>query len=114
MKSDLKPQQKLAVQADDKPLLIVAGAGTGKTRTLTGRLAYLIEKGIPPGRILALTFTNKAAKEMAERVFSSTNNEFVANVRIRKFVQHSLFGDGSPFIGTFHSLGARILRVEAE
>ncbi|MDO8664661.1 MAG: UvrD-helicase domain-containing protein [Candidatus Liptonbacteria bacterium] len=114
MKFDLNPQQKLAVQADDKPLLIVAGAGTGKTRTLTGRLAYLIEKGIPPERILALTFTNKAAKEMAERVLSSTNNESVANIRIRKFVHHSLFADRQPFIGTFHSLGARILRIEAE
>ena len=96
MKLDLNPQQKLAVQADDRPLLIVAGAGTGKTRTLTGRLAYLIEKGVPADRIVALTFTNKAAKEMAER----------AAIR--------LVADASPFIGTFHSLCARILRSEAE
>ncbi len=125
MKFNLNPQQKLAVQADDKPLLIVAGAGTGKTSTLTGRLAYLIEKGVQADRILALTFTNKAAKEMAERVLSSTNNESPptggTNIRIysepyqtiRKFVPNSLFADGSPFIGTFHSLGARILRAEA-
>src|SRR3989338_4203710 len=117
MKLDLNPQQKLAVQADDKPLLIVAGAGTGKTRTLTGRLAYLIEKGIPPDRILALTFTNKAAKEMAERV-RDANLQMHANLQIEKFAafewnsRHS--HRASPFIGTFHSLGARILRVEAE
>lgn len=97
MKFDLNPQQKLAVQADNKPLLIVAGAGTGKTSTLTGRLVYLIEKGVPADRIMALTFTNKAAKEMSERVFCDKN----------KFI-------GGPFIGTFHSLGAKILRSEAE
>ncbi len=113
MKFDLNPQQKLAVQADDKPLLIVAGAGTGKTRTLTGRLAYLIEKGIPPNRILALTFTNKAAKEMAERVATMTfDNDNDKNSGHRHSYGH---GDAhGPFIGTFHSLGARILRVEAE
>jgi len=98
MKFNLNPQQKLAVQADDKPLLIVAGAGTGKTSTLTGRLAYLIEKGIPADKILALTFTNKAAKEMSERVFGADKKK----------------QPGGPFIGTFHSLGARILRVEAK
>ncbi|HUX36150.1 MAG TPA: UvrD-helicase domain-containing protein [Candidatus Paceibacterota bacterium] len=106
MKFNLNPQQKLAVQADDKPLLIVAGAGTGKTSTLTGRLAYLIEKGVPADKILALTFTNKAAKEMSERVANSewqiTNGDKPSTI-IRK-----------PFIGTFHSLGARILRVEAK
>ncbi|MDP3948644.1 MAG: UvrD-helicase domain-containing protein [bacterium] len=115
---DLNPQQKLAVQADDKPLLIVAGAGTGKTRTLTGRLAYLIEKGIPPDRILALTFTNKAAKEMADRIESGImNNElWDKNQEKNPVIRNSQFiihGKG-PFIGTFHSLGARILRVEAE
>ncbi|MBI4373163.1 MAG: UvrD-helicase domain-containing protein, partial [Candidatus Omnitrophica bacterium] len=118
MKLDLNPQQKLAVQADDKPLLIVAGAGTGKTRTLTGRLAYLIEKGIPPDRVLALTFTNKAAKEMAERVESRIMNNELWNKNQEKnpVIHNSQFiihGKG-PFIGTFHSLGARILRVEAE
>ncbi len=113
MEFDLNPQQKLAVQADDKPLLIVAGAGTGKTRTLTGRLAYLIEKGIPPDRILALTFTNKAAKEMAERVAMMTfdNNDDKSSGRRHSY---SYGNGGAPFIGTFHSLGARILRVEAK
>ena len=110
---DLNPQQKSAVRAPEKPLLIVAGAGTGKTRTLTSRLLYLIGSGISPRHIVAITFTNKAAKEMAKRVLLSTNNEFFLNERIRKFAPHSIFADASPFIGTFHSFGARILRSEA-
>ncbi len=97
MKKDLNPQQKRAVEAPLKPLLIVAGAGTGKTKTLTSRLIYLIDSGMEPENILALTFTNKAAKEMAERL-----EESLRGLRTR------------PFIGTFHSLGARILRAEAE
>lgn len=90
----LNPEQKTAAQAPFAPLLIVAGAGTGKTRTLTSRIAYLIENGVSPRKICAITFTNKAAKEMADRMG---------------------LGIGSatgPFIGTFHSLGARILREE--
>jgi DNA helicase-2/ATP-dependent DNA helicase PcrA len=97
MEKDLNPQQKKAVEAPLKPLLIVAGAGTGKTRTLTSRLIYLINSGLEPENILALTFTNKAAKEMAERL----------EERLRGFKT-------KPFIGTFHSLGARILRAEAK
>lgn len=85
----LNDAQKAAVHADYGPLLIVAGAGTGKTRTLTERLRYLIERGIQPERICAITFTNKAAKEMARRV-----------------------GREGPFLGTFHALGAKILRKE--
>ncbi|MBI4085529.1 MAG: UvrD-helicase domain-containing protein [Candidatus Liptonbacteria bacterium] len=109
-KFDLNPQQKLAVQAADKPLLIVAGAGTGKTRTLTGRLAYLMEKGVPPGSIVAITFTNKAAKEMAGRI-STYNPELITNNK--KVISYRL-SVMSPFIGTFHSFGARILRAEAK
>lgn len=90
----LNPEQKIAAEAPLAPLLIVAGAGTGKTRTLTSRIAYLIEQGIPPWKICAITFTNKAAKEMADRT-------------------HLIIGSSKgPFIGTFHSLGARILREE--
>jgi DNA helicase-2/ATP-dependent DNA helicase PcrA len=85
----LNQAQKSAAEAALGPLLIVAGAGTGKTRTLTSRILYLIEHGMAPERICAITFTNKAAKEMARRVTV----------------------DG-PLIGTFHSLGARILRKE--
>lgn len=91
--SKLNPQQQKAVQAPHTPLLIVAGAGTGKTRTLTSRLLYLIENSATPEKICAVTFTNKAAKEMAERVREKAGDK--------------------PFIGTFHSLGAKILRAEA-
>ncbi len=94
----LNPEQERAVRAPHEPLLIVAGAGTGKTRTLTNRIAHLIRSGVPPERICALTFTNKAAREMAERV--------------EKLVAHPLDIHATPFLGTFHSLGARILRAE--
>ncbi|MBM3256891.1 MAG: ATP-dependent DNA helicase PcrA [Candidatus Liptonbacteria bacterium] len=92
--STLNPQQQRAVKAENTPLLIVAGAGTGKTRTLTSRLMHLIEHGAPAHTICAVTFTNKAAKEMAERVHYNPKS--------------------GGFIGTFHSLGANILRKEAK
>lgn len=98
MEIHLNPEQKTARDAPLKPLLIVAGAGTGKTRVLTSRIARLIEHGARPSEICAITFTNKAAKEMAERVFGS---------KISKGVREK------PFIGTFHALGARILRAHA-
>jgi DNA helicase II / ATP-dependent DNA helicase PcrA len=115
--STLNPQQEEAVKAPaDKPLLIVAGAGTGKTRTLIARLLYLIELGVRPESLCAITFTNKAAKEMMERFERSdvgskapeggyTGSDIrrpTSSVRRRK-----------PFIGTFHSLGARLLREHA-
>ena len=85
----LNSAQQAAATAPIAPLLIVAGAGTGKTRTLTSRIVHLVQNGTPPERICAITFTNKAAKEMASRIAVS-----------------------GPFIGTFHALGARILRRE--
>lgn len=89
-----------AVQAPrEKPLLIVAGAGTGKTRTLTSRVVSFIEEGVPPGEVCAITFTNKAAKEMEARIGNALGRSSGAG--------------GRPFIGTFHSLGARILRKYA-
>jgi len=98
MKNALNSQQKEASEATPGPLLIVAGAGTGKTRTLVSRLLHFIEGGVPPHRICAITFTNKAAREMADRVEQSAKYSGRNN---------------SPFIGTFHSLGAKILRKES-
>jgi len=94
---ELNEQQLAAVTAPPGPALVIAGAGSGKTRTLTYRVAYLIEQGIPPERILLLTFTNKAAGEMMRRVSDLLGQELRA-----------LWG------GTFHSIGARILRLHAE
>lgn len=94
---ELNEQQCAAVTALPGPALVIAGAGSGKTRTLIYRVAYLLEQGIPPERILLLTFTNKAAKEMMRRVSDLLGNELT-----------SLWG------GTFHSIGNRILRRHAK
>jgi DNA helicase-2/ATP-dependent DNA helicase PcrA len=94
---ELNPQQLAAVTAPPGPALVIAGAGSGKTRTLTYRVAYLLEQGIPADRILLLTFTNKAAGEMMRRVADLLGQEIP-----------SLWG------GTFHSIGARILRSHAD
>jgi DNA helicase-2/ATP-dependent DNA helicase PcrA len=94
---ELNPQQLAAVTAPPGPALVIAGAGSGKTRTLTYRVAYLLEQQIPPERILLLTFTNKAAGEMMRRVGDLLGHEL-----------RSLWG------GTFHSIGARILRLHAD
>ena len=99
--SSLNPEQRRAVRTVDGPLLILAGAGTGKTRVITSRVAYMISRGIRPRNILAVTFTNKAAREMKERVRSL--------VPKRRLVDE----DGQaekPTICTFHSLCVRILR----
>jgi DNA helicase II / ATP-dependent DNA helicase PcrA len=94
---ELNPQQLAAVTAPPGPALVIAGAGSGKTRTLTYRVAYLLEQGIPPERILLLTFTNKAAGEMMRRVADLLGTQLL-----------TLWG------GTFHSIGARVLRAHAE
>mgnify|MGYP003375963181 FL=1 len=93
----LNKEQRAAVQQIDGPLLIMAGAGSGKTKALTCRIAYMLEKGIDPHKILAITFTNKAAQEMRERV-------------------HNLVGSEAEYIWmyTFHSFGARFLRREIQ
>lgn len=88
---NLNKEQIEAVKTIDGPVLVMAGAGSGKTKVLTTRIVYLIEEGIPSYNILAITFTNKAAAEMRDRV-------------------SNLIGDVSSFIGTFHSLGVRIIR----
>lgn len=89
----LNPRQKEAVEHFEGPLLIVAGAGAGKTKSITHRIARLIERGVPAREILALTFTNKAAGEMRERVLQLVPK-----------------AHGTPLVATFHSLGVRILR----
>ncbi|MFA5265905.1 MAG: ATP-dependent helicase [Opitutaceae bacterium] len=96
-RAQLNDEQFAAVTAEPGPLLVLAGAGSGKTRTLTYRVAYLISQGVPPGEILLLTFTNKAAKEMLHRVQELTG-----------FEPARFWG------GTFHSIGHRALRIHGE
>jgi DNA helicase-2/ATP-dependent DNA helicase PcrA len=115
MSPDLNPNQKKAVLAPDAPLLIVAGAGTGKTKTLTNRLAHLVSTGIRPEKICALTFTNKAAREMESRVANGTNEVTGDRLQVAAHSgeRRDIFRAPGPFLGTFHSFGARILRREA-
>src|SRR5881227_1747873 len=92
---DLTPAQREAVTHFEGPLLILAGAGSGKTRVITRRVAWLLRQGVRPWNVLAITFTNKAAGEMRQRV-----EALVPNSRV--------------WVSTFHSLGARLLRQYAE
>jgi len=115
--SSLNPQQRQAVETIRGPLLILAGAGTGKTRVITSRVAHMIERGISPDHILAVTFTNKAAREMQERV-----SKLIPRRRPRpdQGERHggsrggSANGQPRPTICTFHSLCVRILRQHIE
>lgn len=96
---NLNPKQVEAVRTTDGPILILAGPGSGKTKTLTHRIAYLLARGVRPEEVLAVTFTNKAAREMKECIAS-----LLAKTGTRAVM---------PFAGTFHSLAVRILRVHA-
>src|SRR4029077_19725952 len=97
--ANLNPEQRLAVETLEGPVLVLAGAGTGKTRVLTTRIAHILATGrARPGDILAVTFTNKAAREMKARVGAMVGQVV----------------EGMPWLGTFHSIGAKILRRHAE
>lgn len=96
--SELNDKQREAVEHKDGPIMIVAGAGSGKTKVLTTRIAHLLHQGVDAFHILALTFTNKAAAEMKERIERILGNQEARNL----------------FIGTFHSVFARLLRAEAD
>ncbi|MBQ3320736.1 UvrD-helicase domain-containing protein, partial [Candidatus Saccharibacteria bacterium] len=101
----LNSAQKEAVETLEGPLLILAGAGSGKTKTLTHRIANLIKHGVQPNNILAVTFTNKAAREMRGRLWKLIANESEGLEPPRSFM---------PYMGTFHGIAVRILRIEAE
>ena len=107
--STLNPQQRQAVETIRGPVLILAGAGTGKTRVITFRIAHMVERGIAPGNILGVTFTNKAAREMQERVRKLLPRSPKSEVRSQRAAR-----DNRPTICTFHSLCVRILRQHIE
>lgn len=98
----LNPRQKEAVRHIDGPLLIVAGAGAGKTRVITHRIFHLIQNGVLPESILAITFTNKAAREMSDRVALLLSSDLTN--------RYTLHAKRSPWLGTFHALGVHIIR----
>ena len=100
---ELNEEQRAVVLQGDGPCLVLAGAGSGKTRTITYRVAHLLEKGVKPENILLVTFTNKAAKEMMDRV------QTLADLPPAKGGSKG----GLPWSGTFHHIGFRILRKYA-
>ncbi len=103
----LNKEQKEAAMHINGPLLIVAGAGAGKTKTITHRIVNLIKNGVAPEQILAVTFTNKAAKEMRDRIITEINKTFQMSQGIRDN------DNGMPFVSTFHSLGVYLIKENA-
>jgi len=102
---NLNPEQKQAVETLDGPMLILAGAGAGKTKTLTARIVNLIRHGVAPREILAITFTNKAAKEMRERVSLEIEHDPLLSLPVSESER--------PFVSTFHALGVHIIKENA-
>ncbi|MBU6370729.1 MAG: UvrD-helicase domain-containing protein [Patescibacteria group bacterium] len=102
----LNERQKEAVMQTNGPVLIIAGAGAGKTKTIVHRILHLIKEGVAPEAILAITFTNKAAKEMRERVEKALASDKTLNLPTHF--------PGKPFVSTFHSLGVRIIKENAQ
>ncbi len=98
----LNEKQKEAIAITEGPLLILAGAGAGKTKTITHRIVEIIKKGVSPHQILAVTFTNKAAREMKGRIYELIEKDSSINLPVSEFSR--------PFVSTFHSLGVHILR----
>lgn len=111
--SELDPKQKEAVEAVDGPVLILAGAGSGKTRVLTYKVAYLISQGTSANSILAVTFTNKAANEMKDRVMKLIVNSSLFIDKNKKN-HEPLTMNQIPFVGTFHAFCAKLLRIEGK
>jgi superfamily I DNA/RNA helicase len=115
--STLNPQQRLAVETINGPVLILAGAGTGKTRVITFRVAHMVARGVAPGHILGVTFTNKAAREMQERVaklLPRKARSSKSEVRSQSPGAQTSPSDSRPTICTFHSLCVRVLRQHIE
>ena len=97
LKNERNPEQYRAVTTTDGAILIIAGAGSGKTRVITFRIAHMLDKGIPQSQILALTFTNKAAKEMSDRIRDLTQKK-LQNLTV----------------STFHAFGVKVLRQDID
>ncbi len=109
-RGNLNARQLEAAETLSGPLLILAGAGAGKTKTIAHKILNIVKSGIEPSRILAITFTNKAAKEMRDRVFQLLNEDRDVNLPISSSIDRT----GRPFVSTFHALGVHIIKENSQ